>query len=60
MTTDWPQICASFSPSSRAEMSVAPPGGNGTMNLTGFCGQACAQAADARIAPNTKPRILFM
>ena len=25
-------------------MSVAPPGGNGTMKRTGFCGQACAQA----------------
>ena len=32
----------SFWPSSRAEMSVAPPGGNGTMKRTGFCGQAVA------------------
>src|SRR5258706_10014298 len=29
----------------RAAMSVAPPGANGTMNLTGFCGQDCAPAA---------------
>ena len=26
-------------------MSVAPPGGNGTMSFTGFCGQACAERA---------------
>jgi hypothetical protein len=25
-------------------MSVAPPGGKGTMKRTGFCGQDCAKA----------------
>src|SRR5262245_50201411 len=42
ITTCWFQIWVSFSPSSRAEMSVAPPGGNGTMKRTGFCGHPWA------------------
>jgi hypothetical protein len=40
-------MSCSFCASSRAEMSVAPPGGNGTMNLTGFCGQAWAWTVPA-------------
>jgi hypothetical protein len=38
----------------RAEMSVAPPGGNGTMNFTGFCGQDCAPADAATSRPAAK------
>ena len=29
----------------RATMSVAPPGANGTINLTGFVGQSVARSA---------------
>src|ERR1700741_4433067 len=64
ITTVWPQIWLSFSPSRRAEMSVAPPGGNGTMKRTGRCGQFggedCAAAVETRHAPSTNARILFM
>src|SRR6185503_6445512 len=59
ITTCWFQICESFSPSSRAEMSVAPPGGNGTMKRTGFCGQDCA-CAQERTRPSSKPTSVFM
>ena len=38
ITTVWPHISPSFWPTIRAEMSVAPPGGNGTMSRTGFVG----------------------
>src|SRR5471032_2404217 len=51
MTTVWPQMSESFCPISRAEISVAPPGGKGTMNLTGLVGHcACAVAATIRPA----------
>src|SRR6185436_9437591 len=64
ITTCWPQIWDSFSPSSRAEMSVAPPGGNGTMKRTGRCGQFggedCAAAAAANSAASRPTMIFFM
>src|SRR6185503_15540946 len=60
ITTVWPQICDSFSPTRRAEMSVAPPGGNGTMKRTGFCGQDCAWAPAASSAPSMNAMIFFM
>src|SRR5256885_3816951 len=41
-TTDWPHFCESFAATVRAEISVPPPGGNGTMKVTGFAGQTCA------------------
>src|SRR6185295_18204670 len=58
ITTCWPQIWVSFSPRRRAEISVAPPGGNGTMKRTGFCGQACAAAPLEASASSTAPRSL--
>jgi hypothetical protein len=41
-------------------MSVAPPGGKGTMNFTGLVGQDCACAATEKSAAATKARTLFM
>src|SRR5258708_19763903 len=39
-------------------MSVVPPAANGTMNLTGLCGQPCADAPVASKAQSRKPRVL--
>src|SRR5438034_398829 len=44
-TTDWPHFAASLAATVRAEMSVPPPGGNGTMKVTGLAGYGCASAA---------------
>ena len=44
-TTGWPRRCVSQSAVMRASESVTPPGGKGTMTLTGFCGQFCAGQA---------------
>src|SRR5262252_3107568 len=38
ITTGWPQIAVSFSPTRRGIRSDAPPGANGTITRTGFCG----------------------
>jgi hypothetical protein len=43
-TTGWPQSGDSFSANSRAPMSAAAPGPNGTRNLTDRVGQAGACA----------------
>src|SRR5437879_7422500 len=43
-TTDWPHFAASLAATVRAEMSVPPPGGNGTMKVTGLAGYGCASA----------------
>src|ERR1051325_10457915 len=43
-TTGPPRVSASFWPTSRATMSVPPPGGKATMILTGFDGKGCASA----------------
>src|SRR3954463_7493822 len=39
ITTGWPQIAVSFSPTRRGIRSDAPPGAKGTITRTGFCGQ---------------------
>src|SRR3954462_5619233 len=39
ITTGWAHIAASFSPTRRGIRSDAPPGANGTITRTGFCGQ---------------------
>src|SRR5207237_6903179 len=46
-TNGWPSCCCSFSATTRAAMSVACPGGQGTTILTGRLGYACAHAAPA-------------
>ena len=53
-TTDLPQRAASRSANSRASISVALPGPNGTMNLTVRCGQGCTGAC-ARNGVAAKP-----
>src|SRR5262245_19914906 len=50
MITLCPQSCVSCSPTRRAAMSVAPPGGKGTMSFTGFCGHCCATAVKLKNA----------
>jgi hypothetical protein len=45
-TTGWPSVWPSLSASTRAAMSGAPPGGIGTMIVTGREGN-CAQASAA-------------
>src|ERR1041385_5586226 len=42
ITTGWAQIAVSFSPTTRGIRSDAPPGANGTITRTGFCGHDCA------------------
>src|SRR4051794_18545147 len=42
MMTGWPQLSVIFCPSTRARMSVDPPGANGTMILIGFSGYLSA------------------
>src|SRR3954470_23605838 len=44
-TTAWPHFSCSFCPTARARMSAVPPGGDGTMNLMGLAGHACAAAS---------------
>jgi hypothetical protein len=44
ITNCWPSICESLAVSGRATVSVPPPGGNGTITLTGLLGQSCASA----------------
>src|SRR6185503_6902264 len=43
-STCWPRRCASGSATTRALLSATPPGENGTMMRTGFCGHSCAVA----------------
>src|SRR5947207_12866000 len=46
-TNGWPSSCCSFSATTRAAMSVACPGGHGTMIRTGWLGYGCANAVPA-------------
>src|SRR6266571_1569342 len=48
-----PRESASLAPSMRASGSTEPPGGNGTMNFTGFVGQACATTVSGASAQTT-------
>src|SRR5258708_10671424 len=45
MITARPSSSPSCAASGRAKVSVPPPGANGLMTRTGFCGQSCASAA---------------
>src|SRR5688572_28165678 len=49
----WPSAAVSRAPTRRASGSTVPPGGNGTMNRTGFVGQSAVCAANAG-APNAR------
>src|SRR5262249_38469173 len=51
-TTGWPRVCPSLSASTRAAMSGAPPGGIGTMIVTGRDGNC----ADASVAEKSRAR----
>src|SRR6185369_5372561 len=44
MITGWPRRSASFGPTARAITSAGPPAGKGTIQRTGFEGQAWAKA----------------
>src|SRR5438067_1817192 len=46
--TDCFHLSPSFAARVRAEMSVPPPGGKGTMKVTGFAGYVCAAASAAQ------------
>ncbi len=46
ISTGWPHSVCSFSPTRRGIRSEAPPGANGTITRTGFCGQDCANAVE--------------
>src|SRR6266849_9018921 len=64
MMTGWPQLSVIFCPSTRARISVDPPGANGTMILIGFSGylsagdwaEAPAAASTAAVAPKATAR----
>src|SRR5262245_17930143 len=49
-TTGWPSGTRIASATSRAAVSVDPPGGNGTMSVTGRFGNDWAAAATAKAA----------
>src|SRR5687767_1071075 len=56
MTTVQPVFVASFCATSRPMMSVPPPAGNGTINLMGLAGQACARTAvEEKAAARARP-----
>src|SRR5688500_16675643 len=50
-TTGWPHTSDIRCARRRPTMSVAPPGGNGTISLTARSGNFCAQAARGCISP---------
>src|SRR4051812_42250968 len=59
--TGCPSACRSCSPTTRAKMSVEPPGAQGTTIRTGRVGYACARAEHAMaaapaVAPSAKVR----
>src|SRR5215471_15386778 len=60
-TTGWPSALESLSATGRADTSLAPPGGNGTIQRTGFVGQVCAHTgpASAASASATRRRIML-
>src|SRR5712691_616742 len=66
MMTGWPQLSVIFCPSTRARISVDPPGANGTMILIGFSGylsagdwaEAPAAAKTAAAAPSAIAQIV--
>jgi len=49
-TTVWPQTSCRRLPTSRAVMSVEPPGVNGTTIFTGFAGQSPARAREEQVS----------
>ena len=58
-----PHISPSFAPRMRASASVPPPGGNGTMNRTGFSGnRSCAMpnAGIANVRSKTRRRFIII
>jgi len=55
-TSGCPRRGARVSASSRAMLSVAPPGGNGTINLIGFAGQFCARDSGLARPPTSVAR----
>src|SRR5882762_7420453 len=61
-TTGWPHTSCIFAATRRPMMSVAPPGGKGTINRTGREGNVCAFAArgDSAAASATHRRRFFM
>jgi hypothetical protein len=56
ITTGWPRLFASASPSARATRSVVPPGGNGTTIVTGFEGQSCWASARPHAQAKAAPK----
>ncbi|MNV67943.1 hypothetical protein D3C71_1607680 [compost metagenome] len=59
-TTGCPIDTAIFSPTTRARVSMAPPGGAGTMILTGRLGYAaCAAASEGRVRSDADTARIF-
>src|SRR5512138_3090038 len=56
-TTGWPQTSCIFAARRRPMMSVAPPGGNGTIIRTGFVGKPCAFPQISSAARNSRLNI---
>src|SRR5215831_1606282 len=54
-TTDWPRRAPSRSATTRALVSVTPPGANGTTRRSGRAGQSCALAPSAARARRAAP-----
>src|ERR1035438_4061241 len=61
MITPWPHLAPSFWATMRAPVSVPPPGGNGTIRVTGRVGYApCADTAPVTDSSIAAKRLLFM
>src|SRR5215218_6851310 len=59
--TVWPHLAPSFWATMRAPVSVPPPGGNGTIIVTAWDGNApCANAALQATAAASEKRMRFM
>src|SRR4051812_18842441 len=56
MSSGWPSVSLIRWPTSRATMSVVPPGGNGTRTRTGLAGNAWAAANAGASSPRQKSR----
>src|ERR1044072_9198258 len=59
ITIDWPRCFSVAVASARIAMSVEPPGGHGTINVTGRVGNCCACAAVANATTAAASRLIF-
>src|ERR1044071_2552133 len=59
ITIDWPRCFSVAVASARSAISVEPPGGHGTIKVTGRVGNCCACAVVANAAMAAASRMIF-